>query len=411
MQSALRFFIILLPVLTITSSCQNKSNNALSYIKKDGKELIMCDIDKITETKTIKLSELVESSNVVRLVTDINALVGNTFYRKYSDNFLFMADMQNKLYMFDMNGQFINKWLPGRGPAEFLIPDIPNVIGNTLFVQDPLQQKLLWYELNGKGSGAIKLSRENTRSIILPDSMILSFVKKLNPGDAEGVILQNFNGNIQQEIKRESKINTTFRLIGEDVTFYKKGKGWNVHYPVNDTLFYYNLTENSLSPVAVFESSSNNKIKTRLYKEREETKLDSMLEELRGIVNIVPEWENDRYYFLSIYSYGDESDPAMPWYLAKRKICLVDKKEKIAFYAKIVNDLWGNIPFSPMGNGAFWDNTVIQDFSPVSLNRQLSKILEENGNSLDKDMTHKIKDLLSSIKENDNSIVFVYHLK
>lgn len=402
-------YIVGLLLIIQFSTCTKQKSDIISITTIKGNKVLLCDIDKITETREIKLSEIVEESEIIRLSNDTSALVGRTWLSSTSADHLFLANLQNTLFLFDKEGNFIESWEEGNGPNEFLIPTNPQLINNKVYVQDSRKGNLIEYCLNTDSERTIKIVKRSGISYVMEDSKLLSVGNSTSTEDPYLVCLQDFEGNIIQSIKANSHINLGTKIVGEDPTLTTVKDGWNIHFPLNDTLFHYSIKENMLTPIAVFQSVSNIEKNKKHYLERVENDIHISNEEFASVINVVPEYETNRYYFLSIYTFGEVKD--MPWYMATRKICLVDKGSHEVFYAKFINDFWGNRPFSPLGNSRFWSGEIIQDFPAISIQKQFNEILKANMESLDNDSRERISELLSKIDENDNNIVFYYKLK
>ena len=407
MKNKYLLYISGLIIIYLVSNCTKQRSDAISYTTVDGKAVLLCNTDKISETRELKLSEIAEYSEIIRLSNDTSALLGNTWLRRTSADHLFISDLQNTLFLFDREGNFIKSWKQGNGPNEFLIPGNPQLVNNKVYVQDLRKGRLIEYCLNTGSERTIKTVKNNGISVVLEDSSLLSAGLSTSAEDPYLVCIQDFEGNVLQSIRAHSHINTGTKIVGEDPTVTAVEGGWNIHFPTNDTLFHYSRKENSLSPVAVFQSLSNIEKKKKHYTERAKNGIKLSDQELASVINVVPEYETGRYYFLSIYTFGEKKN--MPWYVASRKICLVDKRSNEAFYVKFTNDFWGDIPFSPPGNSHIWSNSIIQDFSAIRIQKQFNDLIKAE--SLDSTSRKKIKKFLSQINDDDNKIVFFYKLK
>jgi len=409
MKCRLPIIIISLFLLLITSDCQKKESSAVSFEMINGNKVLVCDIDKISETRDLKLSEIVESSELIRLSNDTIALVGDTWLRRSSSDYLFLSDMQNKLFLFDNQGNYIRSWDQGNGPNEFIIPGFPQVIDDKVYVQDLRKKNLIEYGLNAKSARTIKIIKSSGRINVTNDLKLLAVGNSTSSEDPYLICLQDFKGNILKSVHAKSHVNLGTTLVGENTTLYPVNSGWRIHLPANDTLMHYSINTNTLIPVAIFHSSSHIEKNKKFYREREKNDINIGSEDLTSMVNVVPEFETSKYYILSVYKFGEREN--MPWYVATNQTCLVDKKSFEAFYVKFINDFWGDIPFRFRGNSHYWSNQIIQDFSALSIKKQFNELLESQSDKLDNVTKLKIQSSISKIDENDNKIVFLYKLK
>lgn len=401
--------ILILVLMIIMCHCKKCEDNAVTIKKVMGHEILVCDIDKVTETREMKLSELVESSALVRLSNDTNALVGNTCLAKFRSGYIILADFKNKLFLFDEKGHFINAWNPGKGPTEFILPVNPQLINHNIFIRDKFNNKLIKHNLEGTSSYAVKLVKKTGKSIVLNDSTILTIGNSESVNDPYLICVQDIYGNIIKSIQTSKHVKLIPPLVQESVISYPVINGWNIHFPTNDTLMHYSIRENRLTPLAVFHSSLHEQTNKELYIERKTKGLSINNKKLTQTVKVIPEYESNKYYFLSVYTYGMQKD--LPWYIAKRKICLVDKGSREAFYVTLVNDFWGNIPFRPFSNSHFWSKKLIQNIPAISLKNRFASILDDEENMISTKVRTKLKKAVSETNTNDNNIIFVYTLK
>lgn len=391
------------------SNCQKLNNGSVTFINVNGQKILVCDVDKITETREMNLSELVETSYLIRLSNDTNALIGNTWLEKYSSGYFIVAELSNKLSLFNQSGQFINSWYPGKGPDEYVLPEYPQIVNGSLFIKDKVRNKLQKYNFENNSSEQIDLIKKNGKTIVLNDSNILSFGNSESHLDPYLLCVQDFNGSILNTIKASNEIQLNPPLVHESVISYKINNGWNIHFPTNDTLMHYNLEDNNLNPEAVFYSKSSVDKNKALYEERKTKALSINNIKLTQTIQVVPEYENEKYYFISVYTFGMKED--LPWYFADRKMCLIDKETEEVFFINLINDFWGNIPFQAQSNSHFWEDNMIQVYSAFSIKNKFSSLLGNSNNDLDAEMKTKLNKVVAETKEDDNNLVFFYKLK
>ena len=128
---------------------------------------------------------------------------------------------------------------------------------------------------------------------------------------------------------------------------------------------HYNYTDNELTPAAIFYSKKHIQTNKELYAARN---------------------------------------------FAGRKICLIDKDIQEAFYVNLIDDFWGNKPFTLGGNSKIWSEVLIESSSTFSVKKQFEKALEQDS-EMKPEMKEKLKDIISATNEYDNNVVFKYTLK
>lgn len=393
----------------ISGGCKPFEKKMLEVHQIDNRKVLVYDIDKINETRVIKLSELVESIEIIRLDNKKYAFLAVTWLQEVSGNYLFFADIQNNLMVFDKTGNFISKWEPGRGPSEFILPEHPQIYNNMVFVSDNIRKKLLNYEMNGKYIKTLDLIKSTGANFVLKDSMILSVGNSESDEDPYLICIQDFKANIVKAITSKNHVNITPALAQEKIIVYPFDMGLNMHFPSNDTLMHYNPEFNHLSPKAIFYSKTHLEKNKILYEKRLQHGLEITDKQWVQTVKVVPEFETDKYYFLSIYKYGEKKD--LPWYFASRKMCLINKKTNSAFFITVVNDFLGDIPFEFQSANQIWGKFIIQDFSAIKIKNIFSKIILEKGIEIDLSVKKRLQDCVAGLNDDDNNIVLLYELK
>lgn len=400
--------IVLIILTVILYNCKRDNNNPISFKKINGSKVLICDVDKITETKEMKLSQLVESSRFIPLSNNPQALIGNTWLEESTLGYFVLADFNNKLFIFDNNGQYLNSWSPGKGPNEFILPSQPQVVGQNLYIKDIHQNKLLKYDINNQFTTSVKLSKSTGSSIVLNDSTIMTVGNSESNQDPFLICVQDFNGKTLKSIKAAYQISLVPPLVQDKVICFPIKNGWNIHFPENDTLMYYKYIDNELIPVAVFNSTKHIQTNRELYLARKNKGLEISDRNFTQTIKVIPEYESTKYFFLSVYYFGLNND--LPWYFAERKICLVDKDSQEAFFVNIVDDFWGNKPFTFSGNSKIWSKVLIKSSPIISVKEQFKKELE-NIDELGLEQKEKLQNIVSDADENDNSAIFEYILK
>lgn len=404
-----------LTLLLICSSCSTNQNEAVRYEKVNGQKLLICDVDKITETRTLKLSEIVEEAGYIRPEYDTSALIGWTAYNRFSNGHLLVSNMQNRLFLFDREGRFIKKWIPGRGPEEYLVPGDPVYLDGEVFVFDYPSKKVWIYHLETEEVDVVRLSEGHSRCILLPDKTFLSLAQYTTENTPSLLCHFDRQGNMLDRYEARTPNSYGVRRVGSYSQMYAYEDAYHLQVAGNDTLMRYDLAQDQLEPIAVFESRSFLKTRDKLLREMEKVgaSLANLSPDLTGYRSVTPELESEQYYFLSVFLYGDEreKETSSPWYLAERKLCMVNKKTLEAFYVELENDFWGNMTLRPPGNTPFWFPVVVESLSTQRLLKKFSHALEQEGNAIPPEQRGEMQELMNTVQENDNSLMFWYRLK
>ncbi len=411
-----KFLLVISSVYILSFACNQIKDTAVSFIEVNGEKILVCDVDKITETRTMNLSEIVEEFGVVKLKNDTAGLVGQFATTVFSNNHFLFGDMQNQLLLYNKEGKFIKKWQPGRGPLEFVVPGNPQYIDGIMYINDPISSKTIAYDIETGTAKATKYQINNSSATVLPDHSILCLAYLYSPDEP---LLSRYNqeGEILQSIVTESSYIHNTRVSGFDHSFYPISDGWNIHISGNDTLMFFDVQENKLIPSAIFESTSNLRVKAGLLAEmrKKDNKRDNIKADLTNFLYAIPEFESERYYFLRTSAYGNKRDPDKyhnrPWYWAQRKLAMLDKESNEVFYVSFQNDFWGGIPFGPDGDLPFWSADIAQDRDFFWVKKWFTSYLDKKDHMIDDVIRERMNDLLYSLNEEDNNVVFWYRLK
>ena len=112
------FFSLLLVVFVI-SGCGEEA----SYkVKVNGNDVIVCEVEKVTDSLVVQLSSLVESYNMVVLENSTEALIGTAWHTVVTDDYIAINGRnQVPVKLFGTDGRFLGEiGKVGRGPGEYL---------------------------------------------------------------------------------------------------------------------------------------------------------------------------------------------------------------------------------------------------------------------------------------------------
>jgi hypothetical protein len=364
------FLCILIVIAFTFPECKKK---AIAYITNiNGNEVVICPVNKVSDTIQLKLSSLIESCEIVKLQNTTEALFDQAWHTVVSDNYICIKSYgQQPAKLYDKNGQFLrNIGSVGRGPGEyFTINGLQfNQKGDMIFLLPfGTARKILVYDTSGKHTKDIPLvfTQRKFKAFFSPDS-IITVLSMPFENDSAICYQQTFDGRLIQKISPPSYlINQSFD--GEVFTNYLTPE-YDLYNTASDTLYHYNIEKNRLEP--------------KFAKDFGDKKYISVSREIPGY-----------YYF---YFYNRESGS---------KNIIVDKKTLDAKYFHLKNDFFGNIDSSPIFSNGFFINNV----AAITLKKQIEKALKMS--DLSNDDRQKLVDFNNNLKQDDNNIIFYGKLK
>jgi hypothetical protein len=340
-------------------------NDGKAYISKvGGNDVVICPIDKVTDTIHLPLSSLVESCEMVKLQTSDDALFDYARHTLISDKYICIKSYGNfPVKLFDRNGQFIrNIGAIGRGPGEY------SSLGGMQFDQDGNHlylipeinaRKILVYDVEGNHLKDIPLvfTQRKFKAFLSPDSIITILSMPIK-NDSAVCFQQTFDGKLIQKVPPPSYLIS--RDYNGEVFTSNSPNAYAFYNTVSDTLYHYNTVKNIVEPKFALSYGEGKKA--------------------HGIYSELPGF----YYCFNI---------------------LVDKKTLDAKYFDIKNDFFGGINALPQFSRGYF----INDVTAIYLKQQLDKAITNK--KLTDQMRQKLTDLNNSLSPDDNNVIFFGKLK
>jgi len=364
-------FVCILTIIAFTfSECKKKSIAYKTNI--DGNEVVICLVNKVSDTIQLQLSSLIESCEVVKLQNITDALFDRAWHTEVSENYICIksyGQLPAKLY--DKNGQFLrNIGSVGRGPGEYsTLNGLQfNQKGDMIFLFPfGTARKILVYDVSGNHLKDFPLvyTQRKFKAFFSSDS-IITVLSMPFESDSAICYQQTFNGKLIQKISPPSYlINQSFD--GEVFTNYLTPE-YDLYNTASDTLYHYNTEKNALEP--------------KFAKDFGDKKYISVSREIPC------------YYYFSYYNQETGS-----------KKILVDKETLDANYFNLKNDFFGNIDASPIFSNGYFINNV----AAITLKKQIEKAL--NKKDLSENERQKLVNFNNNLKQDDNNIIFYGRLK
>lgn len=371
---------MLLCLILTHFACQSSIKNVTTVLMDDT-QMVVCDENAVTEKKEIKLSQLVEDFQIIRLDNRDEALF-KWRWLFFSENYICVRQDDRPIKLFDKTGTFIsNVGDIGQGPGEYtaVYDIIIDEKSKTIYVSPIAGKDILKYDITGKFLGKIELAERlnKPRLSMQNDSMLslvhLCFKDRGNKFTAANVHVHD----------RDSLIYLYSEELASNFVNKKgSGSGYN-----NEVWSYRNVPEFAFMMTykdTLFQYDSEaNKIKARFtLKMDDKKKGDSFF--------IFTELPN--HYLARIIGENGRS-------------ILVDKEKNEAYECSFVNDFMGNMSVNP----SFQDGYNFAIYEPLVLKEMIEEHLA-SGNCPE-EQVEKLSSLKESLKENDNNVLFLGKLK
>lgn len=361
-------------------ACQSPVKN-VTTVMLDDTQITVCDESEISETKEMKLSELVEDFQIIRFENKEEAFFKQSWLY-FSDNYICVKQEGNAAKLFNKTGKFINNIGEiGQGPGEykFVYDIVIDEKGKSIYLTSLVGESILKYNMSGEYLGEIDLGARlnKPRLFIQPDST-LSLVhlcfKDLDEKFTGANIKTSDNDSIQYvyvEALTSNVKNQSGQKVGfeNEIWSYRNSSDFPFMMTHTDTLYHYNSKKNEVK--ACFTMKMDR-----------EKKGDSFF-----IFNELPH----HYLVLIVGKNG--------------RTILVDKAKQEAYDAKIVNDYMGNMDVSPK----FQDGYYFRTYEPLALKEKIEEHLASG--KCPEDQVEKLKALAGTLKENDNNLLLLGKLK
>ena len=374
-------FLLLTVVSLFLYACSSSVQN-VTTVKLDDAQIVVLDEAKVTEKKTVKLSELVEDFQIIRFENKDEAFF-KAFWMYFSDNYICIRQDGNPIKLFDKSGRYLgNVGNIGQGPGEYnhIYDILLDEKGQSIYVTPIVGDNVLHYDLTGKYIDKLRFGEKinKGRMFLSSDASILSLVHLCfrDAGDkftGANVQLQNpdsvqyvYVEEIASNMKNQEGIRVGFN---DEIWSYRNSADFPFMMTHTDTLYHYNSQTNKIQ--AAFTMSMD-----------PDKKGDSFF--------IFNEWPH--HYFVTIVGEGGRN-------------ILVSKERPVGYEVEFVNDFMGNLEFYPQTQ----DGYFYQNWEPAELRDALEEALA-SGNCPD-DQKEKLKAFMQTLHDNDNNLLFLGKLK
>lgn len=360
-------------------ACSSKGDGSVATMDVgDGNELTLCDMKLVGDTIDVPLSEWVEDCQLVRFENRDTAFF-KAWWPVITENFIGIRQSGAAFKLFNRDGKFLaDIGRVGEGPGEYTGSLYSEAIDeeNKCIYLAPFfgSSKLLKYNMDGTFHSSIEIGESlNKPKISLNDDGSLTMVH---------LCFEGRNKIFAAHVSKDGKVKTFEGKPGESINpFDKDGSfvGFN-----NEIWAYQNV------PGMVYMMMPNDTLyKYDVQKERAVPQFALSNKPQDDDLFIIPQ-ELPGKFLAQVWGKGT---------------IVVDKKTKSSHWVRLKNDKFGNMaaPFN-FSNGYFF-----AIYETMQLADRIEKRLAES-NCTDEDKKI-LNDLLASLDENDNSVMFIGKLK
>jgi len=411
------YIVILFYTTTVLVSChRNDENGPLYTLKMDGKEILHVDFRNVTDTITIKLSDIVEDVKFIQLETNEESMLKasgllpgllNKGTILVGEKNIIVLDPSRGLFQFSIGGKFIRKIVsPGRGPCEFGYPiyTLDETGEGKLIISDPTHPKsIMQFNLTtGECLESIpSVFSGNIDNILVIGSSILC-APQIGPSNAGEFYLfsQNFNGKLISSVKHQTK---QVRSNSRADVLYRIQDRIYFRPDLYDTIFQYEHGE--IKPTLV--------IKARNRKD------ELLKEDFEGNIRVSIATDTDFHTILSADEITKAQGKSIT--LSGIKSVLIDKENRRAFKINsIVNDIF---PYWLTPDGTAYpyvnerilrsnpDNNMYYVFTGYEFKSISTTIQKASEIEMDPDVRNQIIKIDSTLTIDGNPVIMIAKAK
>lgn len=364
--------VVWMALLILSCSTASEGDGTLTFVEVDGSELTVCHFNRIKDTIEINLSDLVEEFKIVRFENTDTALFSTRSYPAVVDNYIGIRQSAPLPYLlFDHNGKFRCKvGSVGNGPGEYsqsIYDEAINEKTGEIYLASFISPKILVYNTDGKFIREIVAkSRLNKPKIEIDDNGDITILHMPFNNDKEKFLAIQYNkdGMFKQELKPTSQF--LAKDYNSEMFAYHNVPEFSFWLTSCDTLFHCDKKENRIYPKFTMDFGEVDKTPFHVYNE-------------------IPS-----HYIISV----------------SKGVVAVDKKARTSNHVKLRNDFFGHLQASMFNINNGW---FFQLFEPGNLITRIEQRLAESDCSAED--RKQLEEMLDSIDEDDNNIMFIGKLK
>ena len=348
--------------ILVTTSCSTapEADGTLTFVETDADNtLTVCHFNQVKNTIDINLSDLIEEFKIVRFENSDSALF-KSYGLCITDHYIGIRQSANLPFLlFTHDGKL-------KCQVGAIINEKTKEIYLASFAFLP---KILVYNTDGKFMREIATKERLSKpKVEVDDDRDITIIHMPFENNKEKFLaaVHDKNGSFKQELKPTP--NFLQKDFNQEIFAYHNVPGFSFFLTSSDTLFHYNKNANKIYPKFKMDFGEVSETPMHIYNE-------------------IPG------YYLTAILWG-------------KGVIAVNKEKQTSNYARLINDFFGHMeaPMFNFSNGWFY-----QMFESGQLITQIEKRLAES-NCSEKDRK-QLKELLDTIDEEDNNILFMGKLK
>ena len=348
--------------------------------------IVVLDVGLIKDTMQIRLSQLVDDLEIIKLETRDTALV-KSGYMAVSDRYMLLGSYLMPCKLFDKNGTFLRQIGGlGQGPGEYTnIYDAQiDEVNNRIYMLPWTSNQLLVFDLDGNILPPIPLPARVPKGVFRVDTKKNLLTMGILPfHDLENKFVlwqQDLKGNVLQSIS--STPYYTYDDYSNEVSSNRNAGSFDFFIfnwsAVQDSLYHYDAKENRLVPVFTANFGTQD-IPKHTYT------------------------EFPGYYWVNIITEVVNGQGMPPMNV------LIDKHSLKGTYCTLVIDELGGIPVE-YPYDCFQDGRFLMNLDPGDLIDELEKVLARP-ERFSKEESDRLTKLKNSISVDDNNYILVGKFK
>ena len=404
--STFKYIAYILVVMAL-SSCSNEEKN----IPTDEEELLSFDVSTLDNKEyEIKLSDLMESVEIVQLDNSTEEAFGRTWDVEISDNYIATGNVAESVKLYHRkSGKYIgNVGKRGQGPGEYT--NIWNITINEedkrIYLWPNTRNYIYAYDMKGKfieGETIHLPQNSRTKGTMFPNKKTDEMVVLGTPYGT----YQRGNANFDNEKNvcwvQDFEGNLKFSIPADNYTIPRGSSySWASHPNRESSIYSYALRtiKSEMRRDTVYHYHSKNNLLYPVYTTNYPHEDNFVIASL----------ESPLHYY-TVHATYKKRRSTNPENLEGYKVLQVDKKTHAGKYIRVVNDCLGDIPialydflFSVKNEYA----TIIYD--PLDLKEQLEEALETN-TEMSEEVRKRVITMKNSLSEDDNDVLVICKFK
>ena len=368
-------------------ACSPKGDGSVTIVDVGGSKMAVFSLNELkSNTVPVPLSSLVEKCELVQLETKEEAYF-NPWFTTVTDKYIGVRGQRGAFKLFDRLGKFLcNVGSVGQGPGEYVIGPYDVIIDdqNELIYLAPFNSdKILVYNTSGQFVKDIVAPHSLTKAKIFLSDNILTVVHM--PFENNRAIAFQFDVNTGEVLKELAPpAHFIIRSFDGDIINTRNAlETFDFAFMENDTLYHFDMKNNIILPSFKMTYSSSEK-PWMVY------------------------FQINRDMFLTNVSFLETDPNSGRQKYIPRGLVATDLKNKTSSYINIVNDYFGNLPVQ-VDYFTFFHGYYVLNIQPEELMEKIEEHLTQNSST--ENEKQALQKLRSTLKENDNNVVFIGKLK